>query len=121
MARLTWKLISGRDGIDNHLRRLCMNNRALSKRLFGRELPPMIFQYNALDYIIEATPAGEIVFTIGRQTSAAPKIRYNLHDLGGTMTHRRLTEELAANDVDIASLAQPQSRFPILFVYGEAI
>jgi len=103
-----------------NLRRLCMNNRARSKRLFGRELPPMIFQYNALDYIIEATPAAEIVFTIGRQTSAAPKIRYNLHDLGGTITHRRLTEELAANDVDIASLAQPQSRFPILFVYGRS-
>ena len=49
----------------------------------------MIFQYNALDYIIETTPEGELLFTIGRQTSAAPKIRYNLHDLGGTLTHNR--------------------------------
>jgi len=103
-----------------NLRRLCMNDRGLSKKLFGRELPPMIFQYNALDYIIETTPAGEIVFTVGRQTSAAPKIRYNLHDLGGTITHRQLTEELAANGEDAASLAQPQSRFPILFVYGRS-
>ncbi|HEV7474594.1 MAG TPA: hypothetical protein VGN90_11130 [Pyrinomonadaceae bacterium] len=102
------------------LRRLCMKDRELSQMLFGRELPPMIFQYNALDYIIETTPAGELVFTIGRQTSAAPKIRYNLHDLGGTITHQQLTEKLAAKAIDVFDLARPQSRFPILFVYGRS-
>jgi phenylacetate-CoA ligase len=60
-----------------------MKDQELSAALFGRELPPMIFQFNALDYLIETTPEGELLFTIGRQTSAAPKIRYNLHDLGG--------------------------------------
>ena len=103
-----------------NLRRLCMKDRELSQVLFGRERPPMIFQYNALDYIIEATPEGELLFTIGRQTSAAPKIRYNLHDLGGTMTHKNLAEVLAAKGVDILQLAKPQSRFPILFVYGRS-
>jgi phenylacetate-CoA ligase len=88
--------------------------------LFGREMPPMIFQYNALDYIIETTADGELVFTIGRQTSAAPKLRYNLHDLGGTMTHRQLTAKLAARGIDIFDLATPQSRFPILFVFGRS-
>jgi len=44
----------------------------------------MIFQYNALDYVIETSLAGELVFTIGRQTSAAPKLRYNLHDQMGS-------------------------------------
>ena len=76
-----------------NLRRLCMKDRELSQALFGRELPPMIFQYNALDYIIETTSDGELVFTIGRQTSAAPKLRYNLHDLGGVMTHAQLSEK----------------------------
>ena len=103
-----------------HLRRLCMNDRELSKLLFGRELPPMIFQYNALDYIIETTPEGELVFTIGRQTSAAPKLRYNLHDLGGIMTHRELQQKLAGKGIDVHDLAKPQSRFPILFVYGRS-
>lgn len=102
------------------LRRLCMKNRELSQGLFGRELPPMIFQYNALDYIIETTPAGELVFTIGRQTSAAPKLRYNLHDLGGTITHRQLTERLAAKGLNVFELAKPQSRFPLLFVFGRS-
>jgi phenylacetate-CoA ligase len=102
------------------LRRLCMKDGELSQALFGREVPPMIFQYNALDYIIETTPAGELVFTIGRQTSAAPKIRYNLHDLGGTITHRQLTDKLAAKGIDVDDLAKPQSRFPMLFVFGRS-
>jgi phenylacetate-CoA ligase len=102
------------------LRRLCMKDRELSQSLFGREMPPMIFQYNALDYIIETTSEGELVFTIGRQTSAAPKIRYNLHDLGGTVTHQQLTERLASKGTDVFHLAKPQSRFPILFVYGRS-
>jgi phenylacetate-CoA ligase len=100
------------------LRRLCAKDRALSLKLFGRETPPMIFQYNALDYLIETNAEGELLFTIGRQTSAAPKLRYNLRDLGGVMTHRQLAERLRAHGVEIASLAARQSRFPILYVYG---
>jgi len=103
-----------------NLRRLCMKDRDLSRTLFGRETPPMIFQYNALDYIVETTPTGELVFTIGRQTSAAPKLRYNLHDNGGVMTHAKLREALASKGIDILELASPQSRFPILFVYGRS-
>jgi len=102
------------------LRRLCMKDRELSLALFGREMPPMIFQYNALDYIIENTATGELLFTIGRQTSAAPKLRYNLHDLGGTMTHKQLAQRLTAKGIEIRELANPQSRFPILFVYGRS-
>src|SRR2546423_3957941 len=103
-----------------NLRRLCAQDRALAQKLFGRETPPMIFQYNALDYIIETTAEGELVFTIGRQTSAAPKIRYNLRDTGGTFTHKQLTGQLAAHGLDISELAKPQSSFPVLFVYGRS-
>jgi phenylacetate-coenzyme A ligase PaaK-like adenylate-forming protein len=103
-----------------NLRRMCVKDRELSRALFGREMPPMIFQYNALDYVIETTELGELVFTIGRQTSAAPKLRYNLHDIGGTMTHAELREKLASHGVDVFELATPQSRFPILFVYGRS-
>ena len=103
-----------------NLRRLCVKNRDLSQTLFGREIPPMIFQYNPLDYIIETTPDGELVYTIGRQTSAAPKIRYNLHDLGGTMSHKQLSSTLAGQNINIEDLGTPQSRFPILFVYGRS-
>ncbi len=103
-----------------NLRRLCMKDRELSQLLFGREMPPMIFQYNALDYIIETTAESELLFTIGRQTSAAPKLRYNLHDFGGTITHNQLSEKLSAKGISILSLAKRQSRFPVLFVFGRS-
>jgi phenylacetate-CoA ligase len=102
------------------LRRLCLARPELSERLFGRQTPPMIFQYNALDYIIETQSTGELLFTIGRQTSAAPKIRYNLKDLGGVMTHRELGAKLRNLDLQIEDFGTPQSSFPILFVFGRA-
>ena len=102
------------------LRRLCARDAELSRRLFGRETPPMIFQYNALDYIVETTTDGELVFTIGRQTSAAPKIRYNLRDRGGRLTHKQLAARLAEYGHDIKDLAARQSSFPVLYVFGRS-
>jgi len=100
------------------LRRLCTKDRDLCEQLFGRESAPMLFQYNALDYVIERNEAGELLFTIGRQTSAAPKIRYNLRDLGGVLTHQELGQQLAQHGFKIEELAARQSRFPILYVFG---
>jgi phenylacetate-CoA ligase len=102
------------------LRRLCLTNQNLCVKLFGRQTPPMIFQYNALDYIVETTANGELVFTIGRQTSAAPKVRYNLKDSGGVLTHRELSSLLREDGLSIEDLGSPQSQFPILFVFGRA-
>ena len=102
------------------LRRLCLTNRDLCERLFGRQTPPMIFQYNALDYIIENRDNGELLFTIGRQTSAAPKIRYNLKDFGGVLSHRELATRLRDQSLKIEELPGPQSHFPILYVFGRA-
>ena len=95
-----------------NLRRLCTKNRELCERLFGRETAPMIFQYNALDYVIETNDAGELLFTIGRQTSAAPKIRYNLRDLGGVMSYRQLSARLAENGRDHWGSRSPTKQVP---------
>ncbi|HKX84989.1 MAG TPA: hypothetical protein VJL58_12275 [Pyrinomonadaceae bacterium] len=100
------------------LRRLCFDNRHLSETLFGREAPPMIFQYNAADYIIENSSEGELLFSILRLEGAAPKIRYNLRDLGGTYSHKEMAANLAENGIDIGSLTRRQSAFPILYVHG---
>ena len=102
------------------LRRVCIDNPELCKKLFGRETPPMIFQYNALDYVIETTSEGELIYTIGRQTSAAPKLRYNLHDLGGTLSYRELHSLLESSGIHTASLAKRRSYFPILYVFGRS-
>jgi phenylacetate-coenzyme A ligase PaaK-like adenylate-forming protein len=103
-----------------NLRRRCMEDGELSRALFGRETPPMIFQYNPVDYIVENNEDGELLFTIGRQTSAAPKIRYNLRDVGGTIKYKRLERLLAARGVDVGDLARRRSSFPLLYVYGRS-
>jgi phenylacetate-CoA ligase len=100
------------------LRRLCFEDREFCKRIFGRETPPMIFQYNAADYIIETAESGELLYTIVRLTGAAPKIRYNLRDLGGTYSHKILAAKLKENGIEIKDLAARQSYFPLLYVHG---
>jgi phenylacetate-CoA ligase len=102
------------------LRRLCFENRELCERLFGRETPPMIFQYNAADYVIETAASGELLYTIVRLTGAAPKIRYNLRDLGGTYSHKNLAAKLKENSIDIKALSVRQSFFPLLYVHGRS-
>jgi phenylacetate-CoA ligase len=100
------------------LRRLCLGDRSLSEKLFGRETPPMLFQYNAADYVIEVNEENELLFSILRLEGAAPKIRYNLRDLGGTYTYAELRRELAGRGIDIAKVCERQSAFPVLFVHG---
>lgn len=100
------------------LRRMCFQNKALSTKLFGRETPPMIFQYNAADYLIETNDDGELLFTVVRLDSAAPKIRYNLRDLGGTIAHEQLSIKLKVEGVEIKDLTTRQSAFPLLFIHG---
>ncbi|HEV7644303.1 MAG TPA: hypothetical protein VGO50_10210 [Pyrinomonadaceae bacterium] len=101
-----------------NLRRKCFADRSLSEKLFGRETPPMLFQYNAADYLVENSPDGELVFTIVRLEGAAPKIRYNLRDLGGSLSHSELSAALKENGIDMKTLAEKQGAFPVLFVHG---
>ncbi len=102
------------------LRQACAKEPDLSTALFGRETPPMIFQYNAVDYLIETQADGTLLFTVCRHDSAAPKVRYDLKDVGGVMTYATLERALRQRGIAIANLAARRSRFPILFVYGRA-
>lgn len=102
------------------LRRVCAHDAALCYALFGRDRPPMIFQYNPLDYVIESLPGGELAFTVTRFGSAAPKIRYNLHDLGGVCKYRDLMTYLAAKGICPDDLARPRSALPFLYVWGRS-
>jgi len=100
------------------LRRLCFENRSLSEKLFGRETPPMLFQYNAADYVIETSPEGELLFSILRLDGAAPKIRYNLKDLGGVYSYKDLYATLKENNIEVNDLTKRHGAFPILFIHG---
>ncbi len=101
------------------VRRLCAADPALSTELFGRVEPPMLFQYNPLDYLVESNVEGELIFTLLRPGYAAPKVRYNLRDVGGTFTHRDLMSLLAKHGVECASLPSGPA-FPFLYVAGRS-
>ena len=100
------------------LRRRLLDRPELCRAVFGRAMPPMIFQYNALDYVIEANAESELLVTIVRPSGAAPKIRYNIRDAGGAYGFAALAARLAPHGIDLAALATPASHFPVLFVYG---
>jgi phenylacetate-CoA ligase len=78
----------------------------------------MVFQYNPLDYTIETNNEHELLFTIGRQSGAAPKIRYNLRDSGGVFSFSSLSHKLKENGILLSALATRHSYLPVLFVYG---
>jgi phenylacetate-CoA ligase len=102
------------------LRRLCQSDPNLSQLLFDRSTPPSIFQYNPIEHSVETSPAGELIYTITRSNGAAPKVRYNLLDCGGTMTYIDLAARLRSAGVEIDLLAANRSHLPILFVYGRS-
>jgi phenylacetate-CoA ligase len=101
------------------LRRLCVADHGLCRSLFGRDDAPMVFQYNALDYVIERSAEGELVVTIARATNVAPKVKYNIKDLGGAMPMRALLAKLREHGVKTEGLPRTLA-FPIVWVYGRS-
>jgi phenylacetate-CoA ligase len=86
---------------------------------------PSVFQYDPLDYYIETNAQNELLFTLNRPSNIAPKIRYNIHDVGHTMRYRDaiaaiqragrgdIIEGLRASGVRLL-------RLPLLFHYGRS-
>ena len=86
---------------------------------------PSIFQYNSLDYYIESNERNELLVSLNRSSNIAPKIRYNIHDVGYTMRYgdaiaaieragrRDIVEGLRARGIRVLTL-------PLLFHYGRS-
>jgi phenylacetate-CoA ligase len=81
---------------------------------------PMVFQYNPLDYLVETNASGELVFTICRLDTAAPKLRYCINDLGCVRRFPSVREALAAAGVRPDELASDWIDLPLLFHYGRS-
>jgi phenylacetate-CoA ligase len=110
--------LAGENDFTIAVRKLLRENEALRKRLtkFDGALP-MVFQYNPADFYFESSNAGELIVTICRPNYLAPKIRYNIHDRGHTLSLKALQKiaielgiELPISTVDL----------PLLFHYGRA-
>ncbi len=104
------------------LRKLLGERPELCERIAGRPTGglPMIFQYNPLDYCIESNEEGELLVTLCRTANAAPKIRYNIHDLGHVVRFPDLERALAEEGIRVGNLASRRSDLPLLFLYGRA-
>lgn len=101
------------------IRKLAVADTTLCRELFGRDEPPMLFQYNPLDYFVESSPDNELVITLLRHANVSPKIRYNIRDIGGAFTHRELIKKIQSRGVDPGLLPRGL-HFPFMFVYGRS-
>ena len=115
--------IAGETPISVALRRLARERDDVRLALFGHDSRlPMVFQYNPLMHHIEVNENSEVIFTISRSTLLSPRIRYNVHDVGGVMTTDEMDERLAAVGVDLKKLraecGDGNVRLPFLWIYG---
>ena len=81
---------------------------------------PMVFQYNPLDYVIESSETGELIISICRDRTTAPKLRYNLHDLGCVVRFPDVARALADVKLRPGDLAHRHLDLPLLFHYGRS-
>jgi phenylacetate-CoA ligase len=61
-----------------------------------------------------------LIYTVTRSNGAAPKVRYNLLDVGGTISYTQLANQLKLAGVEINQLAKTHSHLPILFTCGRS-
>jgi phenylacetate-CoA ligase len=105
------------------LRRALLDDARLRGALIRTDygVTPMIFQYNALGYLIESNDKGELVVTISRPYNIAPKIRYNIHDRGHVLMYGTLKTKLAElGRSEILEGSEPKVDLPLLFIYGRS-
>ena len=104
------------------LRRLAAERPEIAEALFGESgRSPMIFQYNPLLHHVETNDDGELLFTVTRHATLAPKVRYNVHDEGGVIRDDDLRARLADFGVRLEDLAPEMARLvrmPYLYVFG---
>ena len=97
----------------------------LQRALFGDDPRlPMLFQYNPLDYYVETNAERELIITINRLPVLSPRIRYNIHDAGGTLPFERMLAILRDFGLDPVREchrpAQPVFRLPFLYLFGRS-
>jgi len=103
------------------LRKRAHSDCGLRENLLGdQQHLPMLFQYNPLDHYVETNDEGELIFTVSRPL-LSPRIRYNLHDLGGTIPFDSVCALLRESGLEAeAGHRLHQWRWPLLYVAGRS-
>lgn len=107
------------------VRQHASENPALARALVGDDPRlPMVFQYDPLDYYVETNDARELIVTINRPNVLSPRIRYNIHDAGGTVPFERLLGILRDFRLDpykeVQRPEQPIFPLPLLYLFGRS-
>jgi len=107
------------------IRKQASANPDLQRALFGSDSRlPMLFQYNPLDYYIETNEDGELIITVNRLSLLSPRIRYNIHDAGGTLSFTRMlsiTREFGLDpNRECSAPGRPIFRLPFLHLFGRS-
>jgi phenylacetate-CoA ligase len=115
--------IAGETPISVAIRRLARDREDVKLALFGSDSRlPMLFQYNPIMHHVEVNEHSEVVFTITRSSLLSPRVRYNVHDVGGVCSTDEMAKRLAAVGVDIDALRRESGdgnvRLPFLWIYG---
>jgi phenylacetate-CoA ligase len=115
--------IAGETPISVAIRRLAREREDVKLALFGPDSRlPMVFQYNPVMHHIEVNDNNEVIFTISRKSLLSPRIRYNVHDVGGVLTSDEMAKRLAQVGVDIEQLRRESRdgnvRLPFLWIFG---
>lgn len=99
------------------IRRAARDHEELNKDIFGtKEINPMIFQYNPLNYFIETNESGEIILTSLNFDKIEPIVRYNIHDKGGIISHNDMMKILKKHGVK----NKPKLPFPFIYIIGRS-
>lgn len=113
--------IAAETGLTIALRRLLEERPEIAARVLKHSgATPMIFQFNPADFFFETNGNGELLVTICRPRYVAPKIRYNIHDLGHVMRFPELRRLLLENGLGLADLEENALDLPLLFHYGRS-
>jgi phenylacetate-coenzyme A ligase PaaK-like adenylate-forming protein len=115
--------IAGETPISVAIRRLARDREDVKLALFGADSRlPMLFQYNPIMHHVEVNEHDEVVFTITRGSLLSPRVRYNVHDVGGICSSDEMAARLAALGVDIDRLRRESGdgnvRLPFLWIFG---
>lgn len=103
------------------LRKLLDSNEKLREKMLEHTgALPMIFQYNPADFLFESSDEGELLVTICRPGYVTPKVRYNLHDRGHTLSLKEVYKMLEEFGIDKNELEDTQTDLPLLLHYGRA-
>ena len=113
--------VAGETELTRAVRRAAADDPAFAEALFGRSgRLPMVFQYDPSTYHVETvdgTDGPELVVTVTRSL-LSPRVRYAVHDAGGTVDLGTVLATAEAHGIDLPT--RGMARMPLLFVSGRA-